>query len=311
VLAAGKGPYGPLGYIPVPVMNTPPITHPATPATPPAPDGQASVNSAQTPFEPNAFTKWTKAPASKPADQSTPGGNAFTPPPQQPMPQTMQQPLPPPMQPPMQPAYSAPMMNMPANNVSMTSLPPQPVQTVMYMAKPPAASSSPYNTQSAVVSATPPVTGTSPYNMQSTVVSAAPVGYTSPAPTYQASIIPAHDQGMGTIHQASMQEAAVPMPSNKDGMLIGMMHDALFPSQRETAAERLAASSPSNPAVIAAMVDVARHDPAVSVRTCCIRCLAAMHAGTPEVRAALEELRNDSDAAVAHEATDALLNLAK
>ena len=54
---------------------------------------------------------------------------------------------------------------------------------------------------------------------------------------------------------------------NPQEMMLTMLHDALFPSHREWAAEKLAAGEErSNPRVIEALQQAARSDPAATVR---------------------------------------------
>jgi hypothetical protein len=60
--------------------------------------------------------------------------------------------------------------------------------------------------------------------------------------------------------------------------------------------------------VIAALIDTAGHDPAPSVRLCCIRLLDELHVQTPACRAALQTLQYDRHPGVRTEATMVLAN---
>ncbi len=263
IAAAGQGPYGPLGYVPVPVMTPPPVTQPPAPATPPASTTAASQTSTNNTFTPNAFTTWVPSQAQTKSAPPPVGGNAFT----QPM---QQQPTPQPSTP---YGYRPLMPTMPMNGYGLPASPPQPV--TMYMATP--------NRAAVGASAAP----------QTQLVMAPPT-----APVQSAST--------GDIQQASMVVPTNSSMPEQDQVLLVMMRDALYPSQREEAAEKLGASCPSNDRVIAAMLDRARNDEAVSVRTCCIHCLVTMRADTPEVKQALKDLKQDSEPAVSHAAGEAL-----
>lgn len=293
IRAAGKGPFGPLGYVPVPIMTPPPLNHPIQPASaaPTPPPGQASTSPAATKpdFTPNAFTRWVKPPKDSAQPQDVPGGNAFT----RPMAQTpsQQTPMQQPMQP-MQMGYPTSMMTNP-NSYPMAAMPPQPVSSVVYMAVP--------NGQTPAVA--------SSADVQVALRNATVAGFTPQGPTTAPMAISAPTPDASAIHQASMIETSKPATASQDEVLVAILRDALYPSQREVAAERLAADKSSNPHVIEALVDRACNDEAVSVRTCCIRCLVTMHASTPEVRAAFKQLRQDRDPAVSQAAADGLASL--
>jgi hypothetical protein len=83
--------------------------------------------------------------------------------------------------------------------------------------------------------------------------------------------------------------------------------EALLPSQREEAAERLASDSlKDRPEVVGALMQAALHDPAVSVRTSCIRCLAKLKPEQPACKIALIELSTDNDDRIREAAKEAL-----
>jgi hypothetical protein len=100
------------------------------------------------------------------------------------------------------------------------------------------------------------------------------------------------------------------LSTNRTSELLTTLKDSLLPSQREWAAEGLAkADGKANPGVVVALIAAAQSDPAVRVRTCCIRSLAQMRVGTPEVKTALEALKADADVRVREEAEQALAGL--
>jgi hypothetical protein len=86
-----------------------------------------------------------------------------------------------------------------------------------------------------------------------------------------------------------------------------MLTEALLPSQREEAAEKLASESlKDHPEVVSALMQAAQHDPAVSVRASCIRCLAKLKPDQPACKIALIELSTDANERVREEAKEAL-----
>jgi hypothetical protein len=92
--------------------------------------------------------------------------------------------------------------------------------------------------------------------------------------------------------------------------LASLLKDSLYPSQREWAAESLAGMDwKANPAVLQALLAGARDDPAPAVRATCIRCLARMKAVTPQVMAALQGLKTDTDPRVRQEVDQAMVSL--
>jgi hypothetical protein len=90
------------------------------------------------------------------------------------------------------------------------------------------------------------------------------------------------------------------------------LHDSLLPSQREAAAECLANLDwHEHPDAVLALTQAAKEDPAVCVRTCCIRGLAKMNVRTAAVLTTLEGLRTDGNAKVRQEAEEALACIGK
>jgi hypothetical protein len=93
--------------------------------------------------------------------------------------------------------------------------------------------------------------------------------------------------------------------------LFSQLRDAQLPSQREWAAIKLAELDwHQHSGVVEALVQAAKEDPAASVRSGCIHCLANMNAKLASVIAVLSALRADSDPRVQHEASEALARLA-
>src|SRR5262249_42710539 len=91
---------------------------------------------------------------------------------------------------------------------------------------------------------------------------------------------------------------------------IAVLREALFPAQREMAADALAASDwRREPQNVEALILAARNDPAASVRAACCRNLARMGANIEPVTATLPLLRNDVDPRVRTEAEQALTRL--
>jgi hypothetical protein len=89
------------------------------------------------------------------------------------------------------------------------------------------------------------------------------------------------------------------------------LRDALYPSQRECAAETLATVDwRAHPYVVGALVTAAREDPAATVRADCVRCLARMNVNTTPVITTIQGLRTDTDPRVRQEADQALTILA-
>jgi hypothetical protein len=93
--------------------------------------------------------------------------------------------------------------------------------------------------------------------------------------------------------------------------LTTQLHNALFPSQRETAAEKLSTFDwKTNEDVVRALLQAAHDDPAPTVRAACIHALATMKVNTVPVVGVIRTAKNDSDLRVRTEAADALSILA-
>jgi hypothetical protein len=79
-------------------------------------------------------------------------------------------------------------------------------------------------------------------------------------------------------------------------MLLKMLEESDYPSQREWAADQLAVQSArSSPQVVDALMTAARKDPAATVRSCCVRCLARIGVQTTPMTSLLKDLQKDPD----------------
>jgi hypothetical protein len=113
------------------------------------------------------------------------------------------------------------------------------------------------------------------------------------------------------IAQAGYSQIAT-ATSNPDVMLhLATLHDALLPSDREMAAEKLATLDwKTNDVAVQALVQAAKTDPSATVRSICIRSLAKMRVNTVPVVTAIQAQMNDTDVRVRTEAQKALSVLA-
>jgi hypothetical protein len=89
--------------------------------------------------------------------------------------------------------------------------------------------------------------------------------------------------------------------------LLAQLHNSLYPSEREWAAERLSREDwHGQPQVVQGLLDGARTDPAPMVRAECVRALARMKVNMPPVVSALQALGADADPQVRLEVQEAL-----
>jgi hypothetical protein len=101
-----------------------------------------------------------------------------------------------------------------------------------------------------------------------------------------------------------------PTPENLQQMVVAL-RDSLYPSQREWAAQSMAAADwRAHPQIVQALTTAAKEDPAATVRAGCVHCLANMKVNTLPVVAVVRGLRNDTDLRVRQEAERALSILA-
>jgi hypothetical protein len=94
--------------------------------------------------------------------------------------------------------------------------------------------------------------------------------------------------------------------------MLNQLSDAIPPKEREEAAMVLAVSEARTmPEVVKALMGSARHDPAASVRTTCVRCLYKLSTEAPDVVPVLADCRNDSDREVSATAAKAMEEIDK
>ena len=109
----------------------------------------------------------------------------------------------------------------------------------------------------------------------------------------------------------------VMLPNADDGgspvrAQLNQLSDAIPASQREAAATVLAISDARTlPEVVKALMGSARHDPAASVRTTCVRCLYRLSGEVPDVVAVIAQCRSDPDTEVAATAAKAMEEIGK
>lgn len=116
---------------------------------------------------------------------------------------------------------------------------------------------------------------------------------------------------------AASYPAAMPVPSYPSAVdpqvaqhLVQTLRDALYPSQREFAAEALAAIDwRTHPQVFDCLLTSAREDPAPTVRTTCVRCLAGMNINSSLMAMTFQALKSDGDPRVRNEVEQALAKL--
>src|SRR5262249_55461019 len=146
------------------------------------------------------------------------------------------------------------------------------------------------------------------------------MGAMASAPAGANGMIPAQVYGQGygnemmVPYQASapgysppVQQMAytIPLPPEAEYWL-SVLHDSLYPSQREWAAETLTMfDCRVFPVILDTLVTAARVDPAATVRAACVRCLARMRVNRPDVVSTVADLKNDADPRVQQEANEA------
>jgi hypothetical protein len=136
-------------------------------------------------------------------------------------------------------------------------------------------------------------------------VEAAANAFPTPAPPATAVTGMAYTPTPPPVIAASCQQ----MVDDGSGLvqILGVLHDSLYPSQREWAAERLAAYDwQRQPAILDSLVAVAKTDPAASVRAECLRSLGRMKANRLDAVAAARSLKTDADPQVRQEAEEIL-----
>jgi hypothetical protein len=150
-------------------------------------------------------------------------------------------------------------------------------------------------------------------------VAAAPVAV-SPAPVASRHSL-RHDKAATSampapepVGRVIVQNNEMPMTaSNTMDMqhLLRILHESIYPSQREWAADQLADCDwKQNAPIVDALVKCAKEDPAATVRAGCVRCLSRMHVDTVPVVMVVQSLKADPDPRVRTEVTEALATLA-
>ena len=99
-----------------------------------------------------------------------------------------------------------------------------------------------------------------------------------------------------------------PIQASNVPQLLAVLRDSLYPSQREWAAESLAAlhGSQAQPEVVQGLVTAAKEDPAPSVRACCVRSIVQLRINTMPAVAVVQGLKDDPDPRVRREVEQAL-----
>jgi HEAT repeats len=105
------------------------------------------------------------------------------------------------------------------------------------------------------------------------------------------------------------QQAVQPQtdPQNNVVLLLQMLRESDYPSQREWAAEQLTNQRwHNNPQVVSALMTAAKEDPAPMVRACCVRCLMKMQVQTLPAAAIMQQLQEDADPRVREAVREAM-----
>jgi hypothetical protein len=108
------------------------------------------------------------------------------------------------------------------------------------------------------------------------------------------------------------QQPALPQadPQNNPALLLQMLRESDYPSQREWAADQLTIQrGQSSPQVVNALMTAAKDDPAPMVRACCVRCLSKMQVQTIPVVSLLQQLQEDTDPRVREAVTQAMSSM--
>jgi hypothetical protein len=149
----------------------------------------------------------------------------------------------------------------------------------------------------------------SPYQGRPTAQGGNPMGQGVMTAGYNAPPVP----GMNPGAVAANRPLAGPegLVAQSVPAMLNTMQESLYPSQREWAADHLAACDwRTYPHVITALVNAATKDPAATVRTGCVRALAKMGVNTVPVINAMQSLKTDVDPRVRQAVDDALATLA-
>lgn len=144
-----------------------------------------------------------------------------------------------------------------------------------------------------------------------------PMGMGMPNPAMMGGMMPGMPMGPGVAQAAyyppPMPQAAYGQPMCDPQMIHQLMQtlrEGLYPSQREMAAEALAAlDCRAFPQVFEVVLGAAKDDPAPTVRATCIRCLGNLNLPPTVLMMTLQTLKADADPRVRLEAEQALARL--
>lgn len=150
----------------------------------------------------------------------------------------------------------------------------------------------------------PPAMGRSPMAAMPVPMPINPVGYLPPTGR---PMMPPMPPAMPVPGPQTYMAPPPGAPATTPQQLVNALQNALYPSQRERAAESLAkCDCKAHPEVVDALVLAAREDPAATVRSACVRCLGKVSANSPGVTTALQALRTDTDPQVRQAADEVL-----
>jgi hypothetical protein len=156
-----------------------------------------------------------------------------------------------------------------------------------------------------------------PYGQMAQAMRPAPYGPVPPAmyppnpygPVQQGALLASYPR-QGQASTPATLPATLPAADEISGQLLKILHDSVYPSERERAVDALANRDwRANPQVVDALVKAAREDPAATVRAACVRGLGQMHANTMPVVTVVQALKADPDPRVKKEAEQALVSL--
>jgi hypothetical protein len=118
-------------------------------------------------------------------------------------------------------------------------------------------------------------------------------------------------QNSGVAQAAYKAPAATTDGQLTPQQLAGQLHDSLYPSQRELAAEKLACcDGKQTDCAVQALTQAVREDPAAIVRATCVRALAKMKVNSHPVVSVIEAAKHDADPRVRSAAEEAMTGLA-
>jgi hypothetical protein len=130
----------------------------------------------------------------------------------------------------------------------------------------------------------------------------APANYYHMPSASQVNFYSMPQQGMQVSYQQPQAD-----PQSNVALLLQMLHESDYPSQREWAAEQLSnQSNRLSPAVVNGLATGAKEDPAPMVRVQCIRSLTRMQVQTLPVASLLQQMQQDADPRVRDAVNEAM-----